>query len=144
MRKIAIVAMMILSLNTVVKADDPTAPMTEVKADVAEQPKAVDIEKIAVGTAIDNKELTGTAKEFDASMNRVYCWTKVTASNPPTKINHVWYAEDKQEAEVPLEIKYSSMRTWSSKNVWPGRWKVEVTSDSGEVLSSTDFTVQGK
>jgi hypothetical protein len=104
----------------------------------------VQLDKMAVGTAIDNKELAGTATEFDSSVQRLYCWSKVTAANPPAKITHVWYADGTKEAEVPLDIKYPTVRTWSSKSVWPAKWKVEVLSDSGESLGTSEFTVKSE
>ena len=104
--------------------------------------KSIQIEKMVIGTAIDNHELTGAAQEFNASVSRLYCWTKVNAQEVPTSITHVWYADDKKEAEVPLNIKSSSMRTWSSKSVWPGQWKVEAVDGAGNVLSSVEFTVK--
>ena len=72
-----------------------------VKAADVETPKSVQVENMEVGTAIDNKELAGSAKEFDASVTRVYCWTKITAATPPVTVKHVWYADDKKEAEIP-------------------------------------------
>ena len=102
---------------------------------------SVTIDKIAVGTAIENRELTGTATSFDSATTRVYCWTHITADQAPVSIKHVWYADDKKEADVPLQIKSESGRTWSSKSVWPAKWKVDATTDAGEVLSSTEFTV---
>jgi hypothetical protein len=115
----------------------PAAPA----AAVAQAPAAVRVEKIAVGTAIDNKEISGEASQFAASVNRVYCWVKVAADQVPAALKVVWSADGKKEAEVPLDIKYTSMRTWSSKNVWPGSWKVEAVDNSGTVLSSKEFTI---
>jgi len=123
-------------------AKQETQNPTAAPAAQKESKGTTQVDKIAIGTAIDNKELSGEAKEFDASVGRVYCWTKVSSANAPAEIKHVWYANDKKEAEVSLPIKYSAMRTWSSKAVWPGQWKVEVTDDSGSVLSSTEFTVK--
>ena len=99
------------------------------------------MDKMAVGIAIDNKELSGEAAQYDSTVSRVYCWTKISADQAPTTVKHVWYADGKKEAEVPLDIKYTSTRTWSSKSVWPGSWKVDVTDDKGTVLSSKEFTV---
>ena len=101
----------------------------------------INVEKIAIGTAIDNKEISGEAASFDSSVTRVYAWTKVTTDQAPVTIKHVWSADGKEEATVPLEIKYNAARTWSSKSVWPGSWKVDVTDDQGKVLSSQEFTV---
>ncbi len=120
-----------------------TAPSAEPASAPAAAPVAanVSVEKIAVGTAVENKEISGEAAQFDGSVSRVYCWTKVTTDQTPVTIKHVWSAEGKKEAEVPLEIKYPVARTWSSKSVWPGSWKVEATDDHGKVLSSKEFTV---
>jgi hypothetical protein len=126
-----------------VRADTATAPTPPAAAAPAETPAAatVTVDKIAVGSAIDNKEISGEADQFGASTTRVYCWTKVSSSQTPVTVKHVWSADGHKEAEVALEIKYPSARTWSSKNVWPGSWKVDVTDDQGKVLSSKEFTV---
>lgn len=99
------------------------------------------VEKLIVGTAIENKELVGEAKEFNAGEERVYAWSKAVAETVPTQIKYVWYADGKNVAEVPLDIKSPAARTWSSKKVWPGQWKVEATDSAGTVLSSAEFTV---
>jgi DUF2914 family protein len=104
-------------------------------------PAVVKVEKIAIGTAIDNKEISGEAASFDSTVTRVYAWTKVTTDQTPVTIKHVWSADGKEEASVPLEIKYNAARTWSSKAVWPGSWKVDVQDDQGKVLVSKEFTV---
>ncbi len=119
-------------------AEEAAPPQAQAQA----QAQTLQVEKIAVGTAIESRELSGAAAEFDASMTRLYCWTKVTASNPPSKIKHLWYADGKKEAEVALDINYPAARTWSSKNVWPGPWKVEVTDEAGAILSSVEFAVK--
>src|SRR5437016_8834262 len=82
--------------------------------------------------------------EFDVSVGRIYCWTRIISQNVPTTIKHVWYAGEQQVAEVPLNINYPSTRTWSSKAVSAGRWRVEVVGETGEVLASTDFTVKAQ
>jgi|SRR5437879_885918 len=104
-------------------------------------PAAIKVEKIAVGTAIDNKEISGEASAFDSSATRLYAWTKISTDQAPVIIKHIWSQGGKEEANVPLEIKYNAMRTWSSKSVWPGSWKVDVTDDQGKVLASKEFTV---
>ncbi|MFA5975306.1 MAG: DUF2914 domain-containing protein [Elusimicrobiota bacterium] len=104
--------------------------------------KSVQIEKVAVGTAIENRELLGEAKTFEESVPRVYCWTKVMTEHAPLKIKHVWYADGEKEAEVALDVNYSAVRTWSSKSIWPGSWKVDITNEVDEVLATSEFTVQ--
>lgn len=100
------------------------------------------IDKIAVGTAIDNRTLEGAADTFDASAPRLYCWMRVTAATPPATLKHVWRLNGAPVAEVPLTISQPSMRTWSSKTPAPGAWTVDVQDEAGHVLSSVSFTVK--
>ena len=65
----------------------------------------------------------------------------MTADQAPTTVKHVWTADGKKEAEVSLDVKYPAVRTWSSKSVWPGSWKVEAVDEKGTVLASKEFTV---
>jgi len=100
------------------------------------------VEKIVVATSVDNHEPVGENKEFAASVGTVSCWTKITGATVPSKIKHVWYLGDKKVFEQSLDLKFASTRTWSTKSVKPGDWKVEVTDDAGTVLSSVTFTVK--
>ncbi|MFC1522337.1 DUF2914 domain-containing protein [Elusimicrobiota bacterium] len=101
------------------------------------------VEKIAIGSGVENNKIVGESVDFDASAERVWCWTKIASQKLPTVIKHIWYFEDKKSAEVPLNTKYPSHRTWSSKAVKPGRWKVEVVDEMGEVIASSGFNVRG-
>ncbi len=104
--------------------------------------QALKVEKIVMATSVENREPVGENSEFPASAGTVSCWTKVTAATPPVTIKHVWYFGDKKVFEQSLELKLASTRTWSSKAVKPGSWKVDVTDDAGAVLSSVSFTVK--
>jgi hypothetical protein len=140
MKKTAFVVTTLLTgfgLSFAAEQSAPTAPA----AAAAPVAATIKVEKTAIGTAIENKEITGEAAQFDGSVTRVYCWTKVSTDQTPVTIKHVWSADGKKEAEVALDVKYPSARTWSSKSVWPGSWKVEVTDDQGKVLDSKAFTV---
>ena len=131
-----IVVLAILSLGGTAVAQAPEKQ--------AEAPKTIQVEKIALGTSLESRELVGEATEFDVSAGRIYCWTKITSENVPTTIKHVWYADAETAAEVPLNIKYPTTRTWSSKAIWAGKWRVDVVSETGDVLASTDFTVKAQ
>ena len=131
-----IVVLAVLSLGGTAVAQAPEKQ--------AEAPKTIQVEKIALGTSLESRELVGEATEFDVSAGRIYCWTKITSENVPTTIKHVWYADAEKAAEVPLNIKYPTTRTWSSKAIWAGKWRVDVVSETGDVLASTDFTVKAQ
>src|SRR5207237_909214 len=130
------VVLAVLSLGGTVVAQAPE-PKTEA-------PKLDQVEKIALGTGVEARDLVGEATEFDVSVGRIYCWTKIISQNVPTTIKHVWYADEEQAAEVTLNVQYPSTRTWSSKVIRPGKWRVDVLNETGEVLASTDFTVKAQ
>ena len=116
------------------------APATQTPAQPETKP-AVTIDKMAVGTAVQDRELLGEAASFDVSMGRLYCWTRVKAETVPTAVKHVWYLGDKKVAEIDLNINYPRTRTWSSKSIRVGDWKVEAVTDAGEILQTVTFTV---
>lgn len=109
---------------------------------VPAQESDLTVEKIVVATGVEDREPVGEASEFDASVGRVYCWTKVLAHEVPDEIRHVWLLEGEKVAEVPLQIKFPSTRTWSYKTITAGNWKVEVMDSGGTVISSIEFTVK--
>jgi hypothetical protein len=100
------------------------------------------VEKAVAATSVDNHEPAGENKEFEASVGTVYCWSKITAKTTPATIKHVWYLGDKKVFEKELDLKFPSTRTWSSKSVSPGNWRVDITDSAGAVLSSVSFTVK--
>ena len=138
-----IVALAVIALGGTAVAQAPEKPADAPKQ-VQEAPKLVQVEKIALGTGLESRELVGEATEFDVSAGRIYCWTKIVSQNVPTTIKHVWYTDEQKPAEVTLDIKYPTTRTWSNKAIWAGKWRVEVVSEAGDVLASADFTVKAQ
>ena len=100
------------------------------------------VEKAVAATGVEEHEPVGEAKEFEASVGKVYCWSKITADTTPTTIKHVWYVDDQKVSEISLDIKFPSTRTWSYKTVRAGNWRVEITDEAGKVLSVVGFTVK--
>jgi len=137
------VLLAVLSLGATAVAQAPKE-QTAAPKEQTTAPSPYQVEKIALGTGVESRELVGEATEFDVSVGRIYCWTRINSQNVPATIKHVWYADAEPAAEVPLNINYPSMRTWSSKVIWAGKWRVEVVSETGEVLASTDFTVKAQ
>ncbi len=102
----------------------------------------ITVTKIVAAASVSNLDPVGENTEFPASVGTVSVWTKVSAKTVPTTIKHVWYFGDTKVFEQSLDIKFSSTRTWSTKSVKPGSWKVDVTDEGGTVLSSVSFTVK--
>lgn len=133
MARFFVLLICILTIFGVVAAQDKTARA---------QDQNIRVEKIVAATSVDNHEPVGENKEFAASVGTVYCWTKVSSKAVPAAIKHVWYLGDKKVFEHSLDLKFNSTRTWSSKSVRPGSWRVDVTDEAGMVLASTNFSVK--
>lgn len=112
-------------------AGEPAAEASDLKVDV----------KIARG--VENREPTEVGDSFPASLDQVVGWTRVQGASEPTEIRHVWSHEGKEVAELPLQVKSSSYRTWTKKSIagQAGSWSLTVKDAAGNVLASKDFTV---
>ena len=131
----SVFAVFLLSLGAqVLDAEAPAAPAAD--AHVSHQTA-----RVTVCTAVENREPVDAVTETGTSAGRVICWMKMESESVPTTVKHVWYAGDEKVGEVSLKVPSSPYRTWSSKNVWPGMWRVEVVSESGAVLDRKEFKV---
>jgi hypothetical protein len=106
----------------------------------AESPVSVD--EIVFARSVESREPVGAAKEFEASITQVFCWTKLSARTPPVTVKHVWYNAGRKLLEVPLTLNHSSGRYWSVKNVSTGDWTIEVVGANGKVFGSGSFKVK--
>ena len=126
------------------KTEAPVAkPVAEVKteaAPTAPAKKAVGTAKIAFGTSVESRELKGEGTEFEPGS--VSTWTRLSLGGGAVKVKHVWYKGDKKITEIALTSQSGNGRVWSNVHVTSGKWKVELQSESGEVLASGEFTVK--
>jgi hypothetical protein len=107
----------------------------------------VTVENAALCTGVEDHEPIGSASSFSADVGKVYLWTKILSDEIPSDIKHVWYYGDEKIADVPLNIKYKSTRTYSYKTImpeWMGDWHVEVVDSEEKVLKKLDFTIVSK
>ena len=105
-------------------------------------PKAISVE-LAVGTAVADRQLTGTADAFPTSAGTLYCYMKI-ANATGAQIAHVWYRGNVEMDRMKLNVGGSPWRTWSSKKIGPdakGDWRCDVVQD-GKVLRSVKFSVE--
>jgi hypothetical protein len=101
--------------------------------------------EIKLGTGIKDKEIEGEATSFSANVDKVWCWTLIKGAKKETYVTHEWYYGDKKMAEVKLDVKYPSHRTWSRKTIlkeWTGNWKVKVIDEKGNVLGVKEFKIE--
>ena len=105
----------------------------------------VAVSRSTLCTAVSDHEPVGAPDkepyEFKAEVGKVFFFNEVQAKNPPATITQKWYLDDKPVGEVKLDVKYPRTRTWSTKTVGVGNWKVETVDDSGKTLATASFKV---
>jgi hypothetical protein len=85
---------------------------------------------------------TDSVDGFAADADVGYVFVRVSNSGDPTQVKVVWSRSGVEQGSVPLNVGTSSgWRTWSSANLRPGNWNVQVVDANGAVLSEKDFTV---
>ncbi|HAH05064.1 MAG TPA: hypothetical protein DCM05_00840 [Elusimicrobia bacterium] len=106
-------------------------------------PADVSVSRSAVCTAIQDREPSGTQESgaYPVGVGVIYYWTEIQAKTVPIAIKHRWSREGKVSAEIELSVKNPRTRTWSTKKIVPGAWKVEVVTAADEVLKSAEFNV---
>lgn len=106
-------------------------------------PADMSVSRSAVCTAIQDREPTGTQEsgEYTAATGVIYFWTEVQARTVPAALKHVWSHEGKVAAEIELQVRHARTRTWSTKKIFPGAWKVEAVDASGQVLQTAEFKI---
>jgi hypothetical protein len=102
------------------------------------------VEYGAVCEDVVNRDVVAASTSFPSSIERLYCFTKITGAKEPTNINHIWYYGETERARVVLAVKSSSWRTYSSKLIQSsevGMWRVDVIDSDGRVLESYRFDI---
>jgi hypothetical protein len=122
--------------------DDAGTGDPEVQAEEAASTSA-SVVRAAIATAIEEHEPAGSAVEFPADVDRLYCFTQIAGADGET-IVHAWIHEGTTRARVELEIGSPLWRTFSSKQIlpsWTGNWQVKILTEAGAVLKTIDFSV---
>ncbi len=104
----------------------------------------IKVEQFVCSENIVNRTPVNISKTFSTELDKVYCFIKVKTDKTPTYIYHVWYKNGKKIAEIKLNIKYQSYRTWSYKTIFPndvGDWKVEILDNNKNKIAETYFRI---
>jgi cytoskeletal protein RodZ len=101
--------------------------------------------RAVAASGLMNKNPAGPSDSFPWSMEKVYIWTMIECDRPPSSIRHTYYFKGQKVNDIVLKIKSPRWRTWSYKTLldkrFIGQWKVDITSDEGELLQSVFFEV---
>lgn len=99
-------------------------------------------------TQIQNREPADGLSSFTDENENVYCFTRISATDAPTSVYHVWYYQGREKFRIALVVRHATWRTWSSRTTrrlisqGEGRWRVDVETAEGKVLKSKEFTIR--
>ena len=102
------------------------------------------VKELAICKDVVDREAVDAGNTFEASVGRLFCFTKIVGAAAPAEITHVWYFGETERARVSLSIKADNWRTYSSKRIQAhevGFWRVEVLDSAGSVLESVRFEI---
>lgn len=108
----------------------------------AQEADTIKVNRVAICSAVVEREPSGEASEFDTTTPILYCFTELDGA--AGEVTHAWFQGDSLRGEVKLNKgREGRWRTWSSKTMtteMSGSWKVEIRDASGNVLQSANFT----
>jgi hypothetical protein len=120
------------------------APFSYALTSMAQETVPLVVEEAAICRDVVDRQPIGSGYSFEASVGKLFCFTKITGAQSPAQVSHAWYFGDAQRAEVTLSLKSSSWRTYSSKRIQYheiGDWHVEILGPGGEILKTLEFKI---
>ncbi len=122
------------------KKPNSTAP-TETAASAPEEPTAgCKVDSISFARNIEGKLPVSVATSFPPGL--IFCWSRVKCGEAPGTLKHIWYQGSVKMREIPMTLNSPSGRIWSQKQVTPGKWRVDIVNESGEVAGSGTVQVE--
>ncbi|OGC24362.1 hypothetical protein A2291_02420 [candidate division WOR-1 bacterium RIFOXYB2_FULL_42_35] len=107
----------------------------------------VALEKIAFTHAVDsNNRPTDSFSKIDKdSVDRVYCYSQISADIIPQDIKHVWLDPDGQQfAVIELKVRSKPSYTWSYVSLSgrkTGAWQVQVKTPDDKIVGSATLDI---
>jgi len=133
-----IIAFLLIASIAVAQENNVTGPVTMETAKFT-------IERLVIGTGVENLEPVGVAGSFPLSTEKLYCFVEVRNIAADTQIIAVWFHEEKKVLETPLTLKAGARwRTYAYKNLhgMAGTWSVKINDAKGNPVNEVVFKVE--
>ena len=104
----------------------------------------LEVSKAAICTEIVDRSPVGGGVRFPSTVEKLYCFSRISNIESATQIQHVWYFDNIERARVELPVNPPSWRTYSSKKIMPeeiGSWRVDILDNEGNVLKTLGFEI---
>lgn len=111
----------------------------------AEGTEKFGLKRIAIASALKDREPVDPGETFPATVGKLYCFTHIVNAHGPKQITHKWYLGETLVSSVNLKINGASWRTYSTKTInssLTGTWRVEVLGPDGELLGEVRFEIK--
>jgi hypothetical protein len=121
-----------------------TIPLAQAVISKAQEIASLAVAESSICRDVVDRQPIGAGESFEASVGKLYCFTKITGAQNPIEIAHVWYFGGTLRAKVTLPVNSSSWRTFSSKKIQAyeiGDWYVDVLGPNGEILQTLEFKI---
>ncbi|BCR04395.1 hypothetical protein DESUT3_14640 [Desulfuromonas versatilis] len=105
---------------------------------------ALEVAEGVITTQVVDREPVDAVESYPATVERLYCFTRVTGAEGETRVFHVWFHKGEELARVELPVRSPDWRTWSAKTILPslsGEWTVEVQDAEGKALKILSFSL---
>ena len=121
-----------------------TLSLSQAVTVLAQGTSSLEVAVAAICRDVVDRQPVDVGDSFEASVGKLYCFTKIIGAQNPIGISHVWYFGDTERAKINLSVRSSSWRTHSSKKIQSheiGDWHVDVLGPEGEVLRTLQFKI---
>lgn len=105
---------------------------------------ALEVEEATITTLVSERVPVDSIQTYPATVEQLYCFTRVAGAIDDTSIIHVWYRNNAEMARIELPVRSGNWRTWSAKTIFPGsdgNWRVDILDAGGTVLTSVAFVL---
>jgi len=105
---------------------------------------ALEVSEAVITTQVSERSPVDAIQAYPATVERLFCFTRVTGATADTAIVHVWYLRGVEMSRIELPVRSGDWRTWSSKTIFPGSagdWKVDILDAEGALLKSVSFSL---
>ena len=106
---------------------------------------AIFVQDARIARTIEARKAVSTGSVFSPDIGGLFFWTQIKSAQAPITLTHRWYWSGKAVAEVKLEIRANTWRTWSRKTILPhqlGDWRATVEDAEGKVLAEASFQIK--
>ena len=125
---------------SLVAAALPTGPAGPTGAEEGANLRVVDF---VVAREIVDREPVEVSETFSSADGDAYAFARIANDGEPIELSFVWLHRDAVYAAVEMTIGTSPRwRTWSSAELQPGPWRVQLVGSDGLIIAENSFTVE--